>query len=256
MTRPMRASMIFALLTMLSVPVALAQHETGSDLYGGEQAYQNYCANCHGKVGNQIAQVDLGHGSFRKPYSDDELVNIIMRGIAGTPMPATPNMSREQAAQIVAWLRSRALTKDASAGGDAVRGQALFVGKGQCATCHRVNGVGSRLGPDLSRIGRLRTGNQLLTSLLDPDSEVQPGNRSYSVTTRAGRRISGRLLNHDVYTVQLIDDQEQLRSFLKADLAAQGFMPSPMPSLRGKMSAGELADLVRYLVSLRGVEKQ
>jgi mono/diheme cytochrome c family protein len=197
----MRASRRLTLLCLLiGSPLAMAQHATGSDVFSGEQAFQNYCANCHGKAGNQIANVDLGHGVFRRPYSDDELANIVMKGIAGTPMPATPNMSATQAAQIVAYLRSRALLKDMGAGGDASRGRALFVGKGQCNTCHRVNGEGSRLGPDLSRIGLLRTSDQLATSLLDPDSEVQPNNRSYAVTTQDGTRISGRRLNHNANT--------------------------------------------------------
>lgn len=253
----MRVRPLVCLLCILaSGEAALAQHETGSDLFSGEQAFQNYCANCHGKAGNQIAQVDLGHGNFRRSYSDDELAEIILRGIPGTPMPATPNMSKPQAAQIVAYLRSRAVAKDASAGGDAARGRELFFGKARCVACHRIDGEGSRLGPDLSRIGRLRTSDQLASSLLDPDSEVQPGNRSYVVVTREGQRITGRLLNHDTYTVQLIDADEQLRSFLNSDLRSQGFVASPMPSTRGELDADELADLVRYLVSLRGVDRQ
>ena len=253
----MRAHRFLGLLGLLAVSqAALAQHETGSDVFSGEQAFQNYCANCHGKAGNQIAQVDLGHGSFRKAYSDDELTDVVMKGIAGTAMPATPTMNREQAMQIVAWLRSRAILKDVGAGGDAGRGRALFAGKGDCSSCHRINGVGSRLGPDLSRVGSLRTSDQLATSLLDPDAEVQPDNRSYAVTTRDGQHISGRLLNHDAYTVQLLDGNERLRSFIRADLFAERFLPSPMPSLRGKFDDGELADLVQYLVSLRGAAKQ
>ncbi len=114
---------------MLAGRPAFAQHETGADIFSGEQAFQNVCANCHGKAGNQIANVDLGHGTFRKPYTDGELTDIVMKGIPGTPMPATPNMSREQAVQIVAYLRSRALTRDVGAGGDAARGGALFSGK-------------------------------------------------------------------------------------------------------------------------------
>ncbi|MEJ0099381.1 MAG: hypothetical protein WDO12_06415 [Pseudomonadota bacterium] len=72
------------------------------------------------------------------------------------------------------------------------------------------------------------------------------------MTTRDGQRTSGRLLNHDAYSVQLLDSNEQLRSFARADLASEGFIPSPMPSVRGKLNAAELADLVSYLVSLRG----
>jgi putative heme-binding domain-containing protein len=234
----------------------LAQHATGSDVFSGEQAFQNFCANCHGKTGNQIANVDLGHGSFRKPYSDVELKDIVMKGIPGTAMPATPTMSNEQATQIVAYLRSRALSTDAGAGGDALRGAALFAGKGQCFTCHRVSGEGSRRGPELSRIGTLRTSDQLAASLLDPNSEVQPNNRSYAVTTRDGARIEGRLLNRDVFSVQLLDSNEQLRSFTRAELRNEGFIPSPMPSARGTFSDQEVADIVKYLTTLRGPEKK
>lgn len=234
----------------------LAQHATGSDVFSGEQAFQNFCANCHGKAGNQIANVDLGHGTFRKPYRDDELQDIVMKGIPGTAMPATPAMSAEQATQIVAYLRSRALSNDAGAGGDAQRGAALFAGKGQCFTCHRVNGEGSRRGPDLSRIGTVRTSDQLATSLLDPNNEVQPGNRYYGITTRDGARIEGRLLNRDVFSVQLLDTSEQLRSFARAGLRSEGFIPSPMPSVRGLFNDQEVADIVKYLTTLRGPEKK
>ena len=233
---------------------AFAQHATGDDVFGGEQAYQNVCANCHGSAGNQIANVDLGHGSFRKPYTDDELTSIVMKGIPGTAMPATPNMTREQAVQIVAFLRSRATVKDAAAGGDAARGKVLFAGKGECASCHRVDGAGSPRGPELSRIGRLRTSNQLASSLLDPQAEVQPQNRSYAVTLRDGRRVSGRLLNHDIYSVQLLDDDARLRSFDRSELRAAGFIPSPMPSVRNRLADAEIADLVQYLVTLRGAD--
>lgn len=250
------ARLLGLLYLLLGSSSAFAQHATSSDVYSGEQAFQNYCANCHGKAGNQIANVDLGHGVFRKPYDDAELTNIVINGIKGTAMPANPNMSRDQAAQIVAYLRSRALAKDAGTGGDAARGRVLFTGKGQCLTCHRVNGEGSRLGPELSRIGLLRASDQLAVSLLEPDREVQPNNRSYAVTTRAGEHVSGRLLNHDAFTVQLLDSHEQLRSFTRADLANEGFIASPMPSVRGKLDDQELADLVQYLVSLRGTEKK
>lgn len=249
----------FALLVVLCVMAAprfaSAQHETGADVFSGEKAYQAYCANCHGVTGNLIANVDLGHGVFRKPYSDDELAGIVMRGIPGTPMPATPNIGNEQARQIVAYLRSRGVTKDVAAGGDAARGQALFAGNGQCLTCHRVQGQGSRRGPDLSRIGVLRTSDQLARSLLDPDAEVQPGNRTYQIETRTGRTIRGRLLNHDTFSVQLLTEEEDLRSFQKADLLRSAFVASPMPSMRGTWNDQQVADVVKYLVSLRGVTR-
>ena len=106
--------LIAALCLLLGSSIAYSQHATGSDLFGGEQAFQNFCANCHGAAGNQIANVDLGRGVFRKPYSDSELTDILIKGIPGTPMPATPGMSPEQATRIVAYLRSRAVARDPS----------------------------------------------------------------------------------------------------------------------------------------------
>ncbi len=238
-------------LFFLSFPVQ-AQHETGSDLLGGEQAFQHYCATCHGVAGNLIEGVDLGLANFRQPYTDEQLLSIVINGIPGTPMPPTPGMTEEQAQELVSFLRSRALQAESVAGGDASRGQALFAGKGQCYDCHRIAGTGSRLGPELTAIGTLRTSVELVESLLDPNARVLPNHRFYSVTTRAGQTVSGRLLNHDVFTVQLLDSDERLRSFQKADLSAHGFIDSPMPSLRDSFSEQELADLVQYLVSLRG----
>jgi quinoprotein glucose dehydrogenase len=185
--------------------------------------------------------------------SDQDLGQIIRNGIPGTPMPAS-NFSEEQAARVVAYLRSVAASKQsASADGDPVRGKALFDGKGTCATCHRVSGSGSRLGPDLTGIGQVRRSVELERSLLEPDAEVLGTNRFYHVTTREGVTTTGRLLNLDTFTVQLLDSKEQLRSFVKSDLRDHGFVEkSPMPSYKDKLSAQEIADLVSYLVSLKG----
>ena len=229
-----------------------AQHATAFDIEDGGRAFRNTCANCHGPDGDQIAGIDLGRGQFRRPLSDQELIKIIRNGIPNTPMPAT-NVSDVQATKIVAYLRSVADSRrSVAAAGDVARGKMIFDGKGECATCHRVNGDGSRLGPDLSRVGQLRRTIELEQSLLDPAAEVLPGNRSYRVTTRDGETVTGRLLNHDTFTVQLLDSKEQLRSFVKADLKEHGFIPTPMPSYKGRLGAQETADVVSYLVSLKG----
>jgi putative heme-binding domain-containing protein len=166
-------------------------------------------------------------------------------------MPAT-NMSDEQAKRVVAYLRSTAATKtSATTVGDAARGKTLFEGKGGCLKCHRANGVGSRIGPDLTRIGQVRRSAELERSLIEPQAEVLPTARFYRVVTKDGATVTGRLLNIDTFTVQMIDTKEQLRSFSKANLKEQGFMPSPMPSFKSTFNTQELADVVSYLASLR-----
>jgi putative heme-binding domain-containing protein len=245
----------FCILNSALQPVLYAQHETAFDVDEGGRAYRNTCANCHGPDGNEIAGIDLGRGQFRRPMTDADLVAIIRKGIPNTPMPAT-NMTEEQAARIVAYLRSTAASKrTTSVSGDAVRGKSLYEGKGNCASCHRVNGVGSRLGPDLSRIGQLRRAAELETSLVDPGAEVQPTNRFYRVVTKSGATITGRLLNHDTFTVQIMDSKEELRTFRKDDLKEHGFAPTPMPSYKSTFSQQELADVISYLVSLKGTTR-
>jgi putative heme-binding domain-containing protein len=219
----------------------------------GGRVFQNTCSNCHGPDGNEIPGIDLGRGRFRRPMTDQDLIQIIRTGIPGTAMPPT-NLSEEQAAHVVAYVRSTATAMpSSSASGDVARGKAVFDGKGACASCHRVNGVGSRLGPDLSDIGQQRRSVDLERSLVDPDAEVLGTNRFYHVTTKDGVTTTGRLLNLDTFTIQMIDAKERLRSFIKADLRDHGFAEkSGMPSYKSTLSAQELADVVSYLASLKG----
>ena len=229
-----------------------AQHETDADLLDGERAYRQTCANCHGPDGDVITGIDLGRGQFRRQMTDEDLARIIRTGIPNTPMPAS-NMTGEQAQKIVAYLRARAASVRAGAvRGDAARGQAVFEGKGGCVTCHRVNGIGSGVGPELSRIGSARGALELEKSLVDPGADVQPTNRFYRVVMKDGSVVTGRLLSHDTFTVQLLDTKEKLRSFVKTDLREFGFADSPMPSVRDRLTPQEIADVVSYLVSLKG----
>lgn len=237
---------------VLAAGSAYAQHETAFDIEDGSRAFRTSCQGCHGPDGDEIAGVDLGRGQFKRASTDADLVRIIRNGIPGTPMPPV-NMSETQAARIVAYLRSVAASKrSVGAAGDAARGRSLFEGKGQCATCHRVEGVGGRLGPELSRIGQVRRAAELEQSVLDPAAEVLPANRFYRVVTRDGATVTGRLLNHDTFTVQVLDSTEQLRSFAKADLREHGFVVSPMPSAKGTLTPQDVSDVVSYLVSLKG----
>ena len=135
--------------------------------------------------------------------------------------------------------------------GDAARGLTLFDGKGGCTTCHRVNGKGPRVAPDLSEIGAVRSPAQLYRSLTDPVTQMMPINRPVRILTRDGRTIRGRRVNEDTFTVQLIDDQERLLSLDKADIRElEVAKTSPMPP--APLGGDELADVIAYLLSLRG----
>ena len=243
---------LFLLSALMAGALCAQQGYNPADIQTGKQLYGVNCSNCHGPNGDFVSGVDLGHGKFRRASTDNELVAIMEQGINGTPMPPA-NLSDQQAHQIVAYLRSLAAATDSGASkADLAQGKALFESKG-CLNCHRVEDHGSRVGPDLTDVGARRKVADIERSIVDPNAEILPENRYVRVVTRDGATITGRILNEDTYSLQLIDSKEKLLSFQKADLSKFEFLKnSPMPSYRDKLSGNELSDLVGYLVSLKG----
>jgi cytochrome c oxidase cbb3-type subunit III len=232
---------------------------TPADIESGGRLYQSSCAGCHGQDGAGIAGIELARGQFRRATSDTDLIKLIQTGIPNTAMPPH-NYTDAQAATLVAYLRNMATVRSGAAPtvlrgvGDAARGRALFEGKGQCTTCHRVNGKGPRLAPDLSEVGATRPLPELHQALLEPNATMRAGNRFFQVVTRDGRTITGRLMNQDSFSIQLLDSNEGLVSLPKSALREYGFVrTSPMPSVQGKLSLQEVDDLVGYLVTLKGL---
>jgi len=250
-------------LLMIAVGVAVAaaqEHSyTQADIESGARLYQSSCAGCHGPNGDMVPGIELQRGQFRRATNDSEIMRLIQSGIPGTTMPPS-SFTDAQAGSIVAFLRTAAPASASGRGGvtiargDAAKGQAIFEGKGRCATCHRVNGSGPRLAPDLSEIGTIRPAGELRQKLVDPNATIRPGNRYIDAVTRSGGKISGRLLNQDTFTIQLLDSNERLVSLSRSDLRDVSFVKdSTMPSYRETLSPDELADVVAYLVTLKGL---
>ncbi len=237
---------------VLASALSAQQGYSPADIQAGKKLYGVNCTQCHGPAGDQISGVDLGHNTFKRASTDDEIVAIMLQGIRGTPMPPA-NLSDTQAHQIVAYLRSLAPSTKHENPADVARGRKLFETEG-CMNCHRVHGQGSRVGPDLTSVGARRKREDIEQSIVDPNAEILPENRFIKVVTRDGTAVTGRILNEDTFSIQLIDGKEDLRSFQKSDLTSFEFLKeSPMPSYRDKLSGEQLTDLVDYLESLKGL---
>ena len=224
-----------------------------TDIAYGAQLYAAQCATCHGANGDGVGGVNLRSGPLRRVSTDGDLTRLIATGIPGTGMPGFALTPAEQAG-IVAYVRSMNAVEAGSVKlGDPSKGLTIFEGKGACMQCHAVNDRGSAVAPDLSDIGASRAPSALERHLLTPNEQMMPVNRPVRLVTKAGKTISGRRLNEDTYTVQLMDGTGNLVSVAKSDLREfQILSTSPMPSYKDKLDAQELSDLVAYLLSLKG----
>jgi putative heme-binding domain-containing protein len=117
--------------------------------------------------------------------------------------------------------------------GDPTHGQLVVETKGACLACHRINNQGSRKAPDLSRIGSDRSAGSLERSLLDPSSQMWPINRPVHIVAKDVKMINGRLNRSDLRELTVSTR-------------------SNMPSCKDELTSDELADVVTYLLSLKG----
>jgi cytochrome c oxidase cbb3-type subunit 3 len=261
-SKAVRLSPLFTLvcsgLLAMFVQQALAQ-EVGDHQYtseaieAGSSVYTQQCALCHGPQGALVDGINLRIGQFRTVQSDTDLRQVISDGAGEGRMPAF-TLRADEMNGVIAFIRAGFDPEgEAVKIGDPVRGKALFEGEGQCADCHRVRGVGPRTAPDLSNIGAIRTPASLQRNLLDPATALLPINRPVRLVTRFEETIVGRRLNEDTYTVQVVDSQERLRSLKKVDLVSFEISdePSKQPTT---MSSDEVADVIGYLLTLRGLE--
>lgn len=239
---------------MVVAPLAAQQRSySAEDVATGKQLFTVQCQPCHGPNGDLVAGVDMRKGEFKRVSTDEEISRLILNGVPGTGMPpfSLPDASR---IALVAYIRSLHDTGARAAAGDTQRGQEIFEGKGDCLTCHRVNGKGSRKGPDLSDIGATRNAAALEHSLLEPGDSIPPQARMVHAVTKNGTVINGLRLNEDTHTVQLMDDNGRLVSLSKSDLREYTLLKTtPMPTYQGKLTPQEVADVVSYLTSLKGL---
>jgi cytochrome c oxidase cbb3-type subunit 3 len=234
------------------VPLA-AQHESPADLGGaeaGSRTFRHNCSGCHGRSAQGGSAPDLTRGGL----SDSDLARTISQGVTGTDMTAyKERLSPADIARVVAFIRS-ASRDEAQIKGDPARGEALFWGKAGCGNCHAAGTRGTRIGPDLTRIGVMRSIPYLREALLAPGSAVTPSLEYLTVTTREGRTVRGIQRELSDFTVILIDTTGAIHSFDRAGL--RSVQPDPNAHAFGSTrSAAEINDLLAYLWTLRPAEE-
>ena len=132
--------------------------------------------------------------------------------------------------------------------GVAERGREVF--KKNCATCHQLFGDGMALGPELNGADR---GNLdfLLTSIVDPSSQIRGEYQSVQVALKDGRVLHGLLADRSETVVSVIDANRQVTKVPKGEVEEMNVSDvSLMPeAILDKLPDNEIRDLFRYLQS-------
>jgi putative membrane-bound dehydrogenase-like protein len=175
---------------------------------------------------------------------------------------AFPEAVREEALGLIAILREAAEADRArlrgleplAEGGDPARGREIFLGrKGACSTCHRVGAEGGLVGPDLTRIGAVRSARDLLESIVLPSSTFAQGYETHAVVTADGEAASGIIARQsaDGVVLRLASGAEARfarESIRVMERSAASLMPDGLDRTLGEE---DLRDLLAFLRSLR-----
>ena len=222
-----------------------------SDIRAGEALFQTHCSYCHGSFGEGGRGADLTTGVYRHGGRDPVLYASVRIGIPGTEM-APVRVSDDDVWRMVGFVKrlgSRGLLEKAP--GDPAAGQVVYQKSG-CASCHRTEGTGGSLGPDLTDIGRRRGLTFLAESLVTPEADIAVAYRAVQLVLKSGQTVTGMRLNRDDLSIQLRDTRDNLRSFLMQNVQDVRYdKPSLMPAYTS-MNQTDLENVVAYLHSLKG----
>jgi putative heme-binding domain-containing protein len=221
----------------------------------GGAIFRAQCATCHGADAKGIDSIeapDLTLIWAREATTDASLFKTIKEGIAGSIMPPHQNPDPE-IWMTVSYLKSIAISgTNETVVGNAGRGRNIFVEN--CSRCHRVDGVGGSLGPDLSSITGRRSLASLVNSLREPSSVIGRRFKPVSLTTATNERVQGTIKSEDAFSVQLMDSDQVLRAFNKIELIQfTRDIDSLMPVFsEAALTETDVNDILSYLQSRRG----
>jgi putative membrane-bound dehydrogenase-like protein len=140
------------------------------------------------------------------------------------------------------------------ASGSAVSGEKHFkAGKGTCIACHKIGETGRAIGPDLTKIGAIRTERDLLESILFPSNTLARDYETHIIETSDGMQTLGVIKSHTAEGLLVIDITGQEKNIPHQQITGDTTLTtSLMPQgLDETLTEGELLDLVAWLRSLR-----
>ncbi len=140
--------------------------------------------------------------------------------------------------------------RECMVGGDAEEGKKVFLEKveASCVRCHKFNGEGGEVGPELTGIGTRKDRNYILESIVFPNKSIAEGFESVIVTLRNGTAYAGQLKNESPQVLEINSPEDGLIQIKKADIKTRERGLSGMPEeLRQVLTKQDLRNLVEFL---------
>ncbi|HSG69616.1 MAG TPA: PVC-type heme-binding CxxCH protein, partial [Planctomycetaceae bacterium] len=188
-------------------------------------------------------------GSLQKPIQLDVLLAAKTRADGSIKELVTQFESQRNA--LTDPVQKFALSLE---GGDAARGENVFFGRSEasCRRCHKINGSGGEVGPDLSKIAVDKDRTYLLEAIVNPDAKIAKGFETAVLVLDSGKVVTGIIKAEADKVVTLMLSDGTLVLINKDEIEERAKGKSGMPEdLVKQLSLADVRDLVEYLSTLK-----
>jgi putative heme-binding domain-containing protein len=201
------------------------------------------------EVGEALVGVLKKSPSALSTLGEDRLTHLLAKYPESTKKSAEPLFTTLRAAVKDRVEHLHKLEPLLTANGDVGRGRHLFFGeKVACYSCHTIGHEGGHVGPDLTGIGAIRSGYDLLEAVVYPSASFVPGHEVFNVDTEA-ERLSGVIKSRSKDAVVLVTGPNgEIRiprsQIKKIEQSNVSLMPEGFDTT---LSKAELTDLMAFL---------
>ncbi|MEO2045288.1 MAG: hypothetical protein ABGX16_01795 [Pirellulales bacterium] len=211
-----------------------------------------------GQAGRRLISAIEESSGF--PSLSEEQLTMLFENAPPQARSAAEPLFRQLTEEYASSIREVLRTTFNLVGGDPVRGKEIFYGKrALCSACHRVGPKkstekGQEIGPDLSRIGEVRSHRDLLEAILAPSASFARGFEPKTIVTTTGQVIAGVIHEETDDTIILYTPQREEIRIARSEVerivtSNVSIMPD---GLERSLTSDDLRDLLAYLSSLKG----
>jgi quinoprotein glucose dehydrogenase len=223
-------------------------------LANGQQMTQQSAISTLGKMKSKLAS-DMIAKMLKRMNENDFQANLRLDVSLAAAERSEESVKKQLAVYLSATADPDELVAsfaDTKIGGNDTKGSNIFYGKTEvsCVRCHRVDGTGGQVGPELSSIGKTKDRQYLLESIVHPNKVVAEGYTQIKVTTDEGELFVGIVKRETDESLVLLDADGKEIVIAQESIDDRRPGKSSMPAdLINQLTKKEVRDLVEFLAN-------